>query len=95
MPEYPIRIENWSISNQDDNPHQSPDLKKDCLRGRVYGHPECSDGEYIITPVVINTEGCYAKTRNDIYLLGEIDPKYLEWLNENGMEYDPSEPIRL
>lgn len=94
MPELAIKIDNWSICNQDDNPYQAPEVKKDCLRGKVYGHPDHADGEYIITSVILEADGQYARTRNNLYILSNIDPRYLEWLENNDMGYNPSNPIK-
>jgi len=78
-----MRLENWSVTGSDD-PYQPPECQTRRLRGEVFGHPKFVDGEHITTSSVVSAGSGTVTTRNSVYMLGEPNPKYVEWCRENG-----------
>lgn len=83
-----VRLEQWSISGlwpgwQAPNGSQ-PDYLEIKLNGEVYGHDRFDDGERVSSSVILNVQGRKIETHNTIYILGEIDPKYLQWCIDQG-----------
>ena len=86
-----MKLENWSIV---DRHNQNPDLAPECLYkflcGECFGHPHHTDRKIVTTSIVIALQGSF-KTNNliattksgSVYELGTIDPKYLQWCQEN------------
>jgi len=72
-----IRIECWSVVSSYTNPYEAPELRKNSLRGQVYGHPMFPDGHMVVTSIIDmvedNTIVTYSGNR---YKLGEVDPEY-------------------
>ncbi len=79
------RLENWSLTQTLD-PYQAPELAVVRLRGYIYEDNRFLDGSPIITSRVLTVSliNKVAQTRNTKYELGEIDPDFLKWMNENG-----------
>lgn len=85
------KIENWSITKYPSNPYQAPELWQSALQGIVYGHPRIQDGERIATSTIqaINLKESWAETQSGTnYQLGEIDPKWVEFMNEKGYKLE-------
>lgn len=89
------RLENWSIRT--DNPYAAPEVARVLLVGRVYGHPRGrhADGKMVQTSRVLKAEGRSITTRNTTYELGEADLEYQQWMKDNGVSFDPDNPITL
>lgn len=89
----PIRIERWACKSVD--PFRAPEVGYNMrLCGDVYGHPRYPDGDRVSTGAVVRVDGHTVETSSgSIYVLGEADPRYLSWLAEQGIPFDPERPI--
>jgi hypothetical protein len=88
-----IRLENWHCFVPV-NPYLPPETLALCLRGEVYDHPHYPDGDRIRTSRVLSVEGKNITTQNTVYVLGEIDPEYKKWIDENYPNWDANNPIK-
>lgn len=77
-------IEQWSTYR---GPFTAPEVPP-CIKGKL--------GEkWIITSSVRRAEGRRVTTESgSVYVLGEPDPKWLEWLASNDYQFDPQNPIK-
>jgi hypothetical protein len=81
-------LNNWSVRS-DPAPYTAPELRRIYLAGDVDGKPRT-------TSRVASVKGCVVTTRSgSIYLLKDPAPAYLAWMAENGIEFDPNNPIKL
>ena len=90
-------LENWSLQRTDKYaPPEAAGLSLVAV-GIVSGHPKHEDGEKIMTASVLSSSGRIIDTISEQrYKLGEPDPKWLEWLEENGMSLpDPDNPVKF
>lgn len=82
------RLESWSIV-EDLNPFQAPELQTSRLKGIIYDDElkRFSDGRSVTTSriVELDLKNKIAQTKNTKYKLGEPNPNYLKWLEENNM----------
>lgn len=88
-------IENWSLESESDF-YKAPELKRMQICGKVYNHPDANDGKTIKTSFVKSVKGKIVHTRNSVYQLGEVDPNYKKWVEENhdkGWDWD--NPIKI
>ncbi len=91
-----IKIENWSVESGADSPYVPPEHAGIRLVGQCFGHGEHDDGKRIGTSTVVASEGRFVTTfSGSRYELGKPDPKWLAWMEEEGIEYDPEQPIKL
>lgn len=88
-----IRLENWSLGIASDRIWDAPEIRETYLQGEVFGHPRVEDGKRVVTSAITLAGGLYVETRNNRYLLGTPDPAYLKFLEDNGYEYFPDNPI--
>ena len=90
-----VKIENWSLVSLPSDPYKCPTTAPMCVRGMVYGHPDKPDGLEVITSEVIAVHGVVIETRNHTYVLGTVDPSYLDWYKRTfpDREFDPTKPI--
>lgn len=88
MAEY--HLHNWSVGDGGD-PWLAPELR--CKR--LHGY-RCEDDRNIVTSEIVSVDGKRVTTYSgSIYILEEIDPNYLKWMQENGIEYNPENPIKV
>jgi hypothetical protein len=72
-----MKLENWSIVQEELNPYQPPEMHRQCLHGKVYHHPDHADGTEITTSVIVDAHNRIVTTRSGSeYILGEVDPEY-------------------
>lgn len=91
-----IRIENWRVVVRDKDFYKAPECGVNCLSGDVYGHPRHEDGTCVTTTKIVDSDGKFVKTRSgSLYELGVMDADYCDWLEENGLEFDPECPIKV
>ena len=73
-----------------------PELSSIQLAGAVYGHSRYEDGHRISTSPIREVDGRRVVTQSgSTYLLGDPDPRYLTWLEEQGVAFDPENPIKV
>jgi hypothetical protein len=92
-----IRIENWSLSMDNDNPYQAPEQRKKRLHGDVYNHPRLGDLKDVTTSSIVSVDGCMVETRSGtVYELGEPSADYVNWCREHGTRVPTKEePIKM
>jgi hypothetical protein len=71
-----MRLEHWSVVLRDVNPYQPPEHQKVYLHGKVYGHHNFADGEWVTTSCITGHFKGRVLTQNSIYDLEEVDPEY-------------------
>lgn len=92
-----VRIENWSAIRIPLDMYKPAELSPLQVRGLVYGHPKFANGDDIITSALVRSEGRVVCTRNTEYILGQVDPDYLEWyrLTHPDQPFDPENPFYI
>lgn len=72
-----MRLENWSIVQRNPDPYKAPELQRQYLHGKIFGHPDYEDGTEITTSAIwaIRDNLIITKSGSE-YALGEVDPKY-------------------
>lgn len=84
-----IRLHRWSVTQASDNPFLAPEANPACLLGIRE-----SDGKYVRTSPIAKVEGKEITTKSGtVYILEEMDPDFRHWLEEEGIEYDPENPV--
>jgi hypothetical protein len=97
------RLENWSVRGswhaEQVDLFKAPETILLCLVGKVYNHPKSDkhhDGKEIITSPIQDVHGITIVTGSGtVYILGEIDPNYKQWLEDNGYSYNSENPIKI
>lgn len=83
------RLENWSVRS---DPYSAPEAGCTFLVGHREGDPE---GKWVCTSMIVASEGNTIHTESgSTYVLGAVDPGYLEFLASNDYQFDPANPIR-
>ena len=81
-------LENWSVTLRGDY-YTPPEACSKCLQGLN------EDGFNIVTSPIVAVNGRVVTTYSgSVYLLGTVDPNYLDWLKDNNMPYDEVNPIK-
>lgn len=83
-------LHRWSITTYSDDPWLAPEMNPICLLGcRIPGN------KTVRTSPITQINGREITTETgSIYILEDMDPDYRHWLEDNGMEYDPANPIK-
>jgi len=94
-----VRIEKWAVVLAPGDVYTPPAQRDRALYGEVYGHPKFAEGFLVNTSVILGgsiktAAGHVVKTESRDYLLGEPDPAYITWLEQQGMVFDPEQPIK-
>lgn len=80
----------WSVVG-DIDPYKSPEQQAPRLSGF-----RNQDKKRVTTSVILSVNGREITTYSgSIYILEDIDPDYLNHLNDTGEIYDPEHPIRI
>jgi len=83
-------LHSWSVCSTGDL-WQAPELHSKRLSGR-----RCEDDQMIITSSIASVDGRRVTTASgNVYVLEDINPEFLSWMQENSMEYDPENPIKV
>lgn len=91
-----VRIQHWSVAPAPGQEYTAPEMASKVLVGKVYGHPRKADGKVVRTSGIVAAQGREVKTSSGTtYRLGAIDPKYRQWMRDNGIEYNPKQPIKV
>ena len=91
-----VRIENWSVVADQSDPFKAPEARPVCLHGKAYGHPNFDDGAEITTSPILGVSPenpREIRTHSRVYLLGEVDPGYVEYRSSIGLGFDPDHPV--
>jgi hypothetical protein len=84
------RLENWSVAA---GTYDAPEFGGS-LHGEVFENPRFQDGEKILTSKIAdaNEDTRVVTTKSGSqYLLGDPNPEYIQWLEDNG--HDPLKPF--
>lgn len=76
-----IRLENWCVTSRTIDPYKAPEQGAKCLGGNAYGHPRFEDGHPVTTSPIIKVDPDTRQVTTksgSVYVLGSIDPRYLE-----------------
>ncbi len=88
-------IDNWACVYNDEQAFLPPELRVLLIKGTVTGHPKYPDGKRIQTSRVRRVENKIVYTQNSVYRLGEPKKDWLDWMEENGIKFDPENPIKI
>lgn len=81
-------LHNWCVTR---DLWQAPEVGGQRLKG--YRNDEKL--HRVITSPIVKVEGRNITTQSgSVYVLQEIDPDYLKWMQDNGIAYDPENPIK-
>ena len=92
-------INNWSTTaTSGDNPYLAPENNPLVVQGHVHGRDGFEDGSQIVTSHVVDVRSDrWGHTIDTVsgsrYRLGTVDAKWVAWLRERGIEFDPRRPI--
>jgi len=82
------RLRRWSVEA---SVWQAPEVRDIHLVG--YRNDETE--HRVITSPIVDIKGKVITTQSgSVYLLEDIDPEYLRWMQENGINFDPENPIK-
>lgn len=83
-------LHKWSVTAIS-NAYLAPEVD----RKRLQGFRD-DDDRMVITGPIVEVQGRIVKTTSgSTYILEDIDPDYLKWMEENGYVYNPESPIKL
>jgi hypothetical protein len=92
-----IRIEKWAMVYNigDDEKYRPPELLTMSIIGEVIGHPKFKNGSSIRTGPIMSIDGRDVMTMSgNVYRLGERCPLYAAWMDDEGLKFDPENPIK-
>lgn len=94
---FAVRIEHWAVADAHGaSEYEAPESRPRALVGRVFGHPRKQNGEFVKTSEIVEVIGRRVTTASGtVYLLGQVDPMYADYLLEQGRVLDEDEPIRF
>lgn len=83
-----IRLEKWAIVPQNRSSTKDDDVEYilTCLKGDAYNHPQLIDGNTIYTDALtaIDLQNWTARTKVDVFALGEPDEAWLDEVHAQG-----------
>lgn len=84
-----FHLHNWSVT-EDRDPFRAPET----IAKRLMGCRD-DDPRYVITGPIISIQGKSITTYSgSVYILEDINPDYLKWMEDNGIQFDPENPIK-
>lgn len=88
MAEY--KLYRWCVWCDQSDPYQAPETVPFCLVGF-----RDQEAKRIITSPIKSVDGRKITTMSgSIYHLEDIDPAYLQWIHDNGFNYNPDDPFK-
>lgn len=82
-------LHRWSVVS-DDNPYKAPEQNRIRLSGF-----RNQDEKKVTTSVIVSVNGREVTTYSgSIYILEDVDPDYLKYLDGLGKTFDPENPIK-
>lgn len=92
-----ITLTNYHIRS--DNAYDKYRAPESCgihAKGIVNGHPKHPDGSAVATATITSAKGREMTTASGrVYVLGEPDPAWVEWMAKEGIPFDAENPIRV
>lgn len=83
-------LKDWSVCTDSD--YYTP---PECLNKYLVGF-RVEDGKRVSTSHIMKVNGNRIETRSgNIYILEDINPDYKNWIDEQGMDFDPDNPIKI
>jgi hypothetical protein len=91
-----MRLEQWYAHYAGGTAYTAPELRGLAIVGLLVDHPLRPDGTRVKTSRVVSATGRTVRTQSgSVYELGDIDPAYRAYLDEQGILYDHEHPIKL
>ncbi len=93
-----IQISSWYLRQpKGASPFHAPELTGLSCAGTVSGHPTKADGERVTTSRIVRVEGrhFWTESGSEYELVGDPEPRYLEFLKSIGRSYCEAEPIKV
>lgn len=69
------KLNNWAVVCQY-NPYAAPEQQRQCLMGKVEGHPEHADGKTVVTSSIVGKFEGQVVTANSLIELGWVRAEY-------------------
>jgi len=90
-------LKRWSIGWIREDPYMAPEMNRTCVYGNIYGSERFNDGELIKTNAIVESKGRIITTESgsQYRLYGRPFKAYVNWMKENGIEYDGKNPVRM
>lgn len=100
-----VTIDEWSVVSSPFDPYLAPELLDASLHGKIKGHSEFPDGSFVTTSAIMfcywedlsefdGLEKFIVETRNTRYVLLTPSARYLEFLKNKNIPFDPTFPIK-
>ena len=84
-----FKLSNWSVQH-DNSPYTAPEAIIKYLVGI-----RDSDNKRIRTSYYVRVNGIEVTTSSgSVYILGEVDPEYRQWLFDHNIPFDINNPIK-
>ena len=91
-----VKLENWYLTSDIlYDICKAPEQRKYVLFGEAYGHPNFDDGEKVYSTHILAINGINIETKNTNYVLGDVDVTYSLWCEENNIQIDAKNPIKI
>jgi len=88
-----VKLEDWSVTAIG-GPYTAPELWREALYGKVYGHPKFNNGDKVRTSPIKKVDGRMITTASGtVYKIGKISPIYRKWLRKNRPNWNWRKPI--
>lgn len=88
-------LENWACIYDEKDFFTPPENRNIFITGIINNHPRHKDGKKVITSRVIEIKNNTVYTKNSIYILGAPNKCWLNNIQDNGIEYDSNNPLKL
>lgn len=83
-------LHKWAVMMYGDT-YTAPEAHSPCLTGF-----RDDETKQIVTSTIVSVQGREVTTYSgSTYILEDISSEYLRWLDENGYDLDPDNPIKL
>jgi hypothetical protein len=85
------KLHRWAVVCSYDDPYLAPEANPKCLTG--FRDEETKE---VITSPIVKMNGREMTTYSgSLYILEDVSPEYLQWMDDNGFEMDPNNPINV
>lgn len=89
-----VKIERW-LTTVEGNPYLPPEAQEMRLYGNLpNGHPQNAERKTVLTSGVQSVTGNVVETYNTLYILGEPNPEFVKFCQENGC-YVPTKEVPI